>query len=109
MNDTSKELSLYKRMADELAYAADKLFAARKGLSGIYDAETSAEFCLDNLFQPFSNSYYDTTESFLKDVGKCKDEALKLERLLAKLEVSLSERSKDFARRIIKLEKEEEE
>lgn len=108
MENTSKELKLYKQLVDKLTYAADKLFYARKSLSGIYDAEVSSTYCLNKLSRPFSLRYYGTTDSFLKDIDKCKDKAFELERLLAKLEVSISDQAKDFARRIIKLEEEEE-
>ena len=92
-------------MVVKLTYAADKLFQVRKSLSYIYDAEVSYTYCLNKLFQPFSDRYYGTTEAFLKDVDECKNKSFELERVLAKLEASMSEQAKDFACRSIKLEK----
>lgn len=108
MDDTSKEVELYKRMASELTYAADKLFEAKKNLMGIRDAEASANFCLDNLFQPFSRIYYNDTEKFLDDFDRLKDLTTEAGTLMLKLERAMSSRATDFNRRIVKLMEEEE-
>lgn len=108
MKDTSKELELYKRMASELTYASDKLFETMKGLNGIYDAEVSANFCFDHLFQPFSRSYYHDTNEFIRDLTRLKRLSAEADTLLSKLQRALSARATDFNRRIVKLTEEEE-
>lgn len=103
MDDTSKEVELYKRMASELTYAADKLFEIKKSLSGVYDADASVDFCLNNLFQPFSRNYYNDTEEFLDDLNRLKDMTIKAGTLMTKLERAMSARATDFNHRIVKL------
>lgn len=108
MKDTSKELELYKRMAGELTYASDKLFEAMKGLDGIYDAEVSANFCIDHLFQPFSRSYYHDTDEFVRNLDRLKDLSAEVDTIMSKLQRAMSARATDFYRRIIKLTEGEE-
>ena len=108
MSDTSKEVELYKRTASELTYAADKLFEAMKGLDGIYDAEVSANFCLNHLIQPFSRRYYYNTDEFLRDLDKLKGLSAEVDTLMSKLQRAMSARATDFNRRIVKLTEEEE-
>lgn len=108
MSNTSKELEIYERLSSELTYAADKLFDIIKGLNGIYDAKASANYCLNQLFQPFTCDYYNDTDKFLRDFDNLMSLSIKVESLASKLENAMSARATEFNRRIVKLTEEEE-